>query len=707
MSGTAPYVTPAELAALGGPLRRRMIWWERRAGQRLADMGLPPALLRHAHVPHVPAAERADELETVHPARTHRAPLPLSVPRREALSDDAGWWGFSRRDVPERRVDPVQLLHFDDVRVLAGRTADAARSFSPAILDARGRSVDLREIRYRPFHAALARRAPDLSLERAVWIAERVFDNHSHWLSAHLPKLVLLRERGLLDDLVLPEARPVLVDASLRALGIDPAGCATLATDRVLAARRLTVVACDRFHPELMDAARAALVPPDPPATGRLLVSRRTARGRRLLEEAAMMPMLRDLGFSPVAMEEHGFAEQVRLVAGADALLAPHGAGLTNMLFCRSGTPVVEIADPDYPNPNFYAMAAALGLPYALVDARGVGAAHPLERDLSVDPIRLRGPRRARRTRAAERREASSQGAFADREDRVVRRDVSVVVPCRNGAEHIGATLRAVLVQTAPPAEVIVVDDGSSDATRTIAASFGPPVVVLSGPARGAAHARNAGAAAARGARLMFLDADDLLTPGTLAALGAALDDAPREAFALCPWDRLERGGNAGAPMAPWLIRPASNALPRPGQDPLAAWLTGTWSPPCCVLWTREGFAAAGRWWQGAGLDDDGNLMRRAMARGVTRVPAPDGLALHRRAPGEALSYSGRRLEPWGLAVRLASLADTVDALEEGGSHRATTARRCTKPSRRSRAMPRTAWGRGRGWTSTKTSRRG
>lgn len=246
-------------------------------------------------------------------------------------------------------------------------------------------------------------------------------------------------------------------------------------------------------------------------------------------------------------------------------------------------------------------------------------------------------------------------------------RDISIVIPCRNGAAYIGATLRSAINQTQPPAEIIVVDDGSTDDTRAIAESFGAPVRVHPGAAEGAAVARNTGAQQASGARLMFLDADDLLTPGTLAALNKALDAGPAEAVAMCPWDRLELGGDPDDPLAPWLVRPASNALPRPRQDALAAWLTGTWSPPACVLWTRAGFAASGGWWQGAGLDDDGNLLRRALARGVALQWAPQGLALYRRLPGEEVSYSGRRMQPWGLGVRLASLRDTVAALDKAG----------------------------------------
>ena len=247
---------------------------------------------------------------------------------------------------------------------------------------------------------------------------------------------------------------------------------------------------------------------------------------------------------------------------------------------------------------------------------------------------------------------------------------VGVVIPCRDGAGTLAQTIRSVLAQTAPPAEVRVIDDGSRDASRAVAEGFGPPVSVHPGPARGAAAARSAGAALAAADRLMFLDADDLLTPRTLAALGAALDAAPGPGVALCPWDRLEREGDA------WLVRPPSAAPPRPGQDDLAAWLTGAWSPPCAVLWDRAALERAGGWGEEAATDDDGRLMMRAFARGVSVRRTREGLALYRRAPIGA-SLSGRRFTAAGLASRARTLEATRDEIERAGgrpAHRAALA---------------------------------
>jgi glycosyltransferase involved in cell wall biosynthesis len=87
---------------------------------------------------------------------------------------------------------------------------------------------------------------------------------------------------------------------------------------------------------------------------------------------------------------------------------------------------------------------------------------------------------------------------------------VSVIVPTHNGERYIAETLDSILAQTAPPAEVIVIDDGSSDHGPHIARAFGGRVRVIAQAQAGAATARNVGVAAAAQPFLAFLDHDDL-----------------------------------------------------------------------------------------------------------------------------------------------------------------------------------------------------
>lgn len=93
---------------------------------------------------------------------------------------------------------------------------------------------------------------------------------------------------------------------------------------------------------------------------------------------------------------------------------------------------------------------------------------------------------------------------------------VSVIIPIYNGAKFIALTLDAVLAQTAPPTEVIVVNDGSTDNSAAIVEQYEDRVTLINVKNGGAAAARNTGASMARGNWLAFCDGDDLWLPTKL-----------------------------------------------------------------------------------------------------------------------------------------------------------------------------------------------
>ncbi len=98
-------------------------------------------------------------------------------------------------------------------------------------------------------------------------------------------------------------------------------------------------------------------------------------------------------------------------------------------------------------------------------------------------------------------------------------RKISVVIPSYNRAALLDETLDRVLAQTCPPNEVIVVDDGSTDQTRSVLASYGDKVRSIFIPNSGDLVARNTGLRAASGELVAFCDSDDLWTPDHLAAM--------------------------------------------------------------------------------------------------------------------------------------------------------------------------------------------
>jgi glycosyltransferase involved in cell wall biosynthesis len=103
---------------------------------------------------------------------------------------------------------------------------------------------------------------------------------------------------------------------------------------------------------------------------------------------------------------------------------------------------------------------------------------------------------------------------------------VSVVIPTHNRAALLPRAIRSALRQTVPPAEIIVVDDGSSDETVDVVAGYGAPVRLLSQKHSGACAARNLGIQQAKGRWIAFLDSDDEWLPRKLERQAMALRSA-------------------------------------------------------------------------------------------------------------------------------------------------------------------------------------
>ena len=100
-------------------------------------------------------------------------------------------------------------------------------------------------------------------------------------------------------------------------------------------------------------------------------------------------------------------------------------------------------------------------------------------------------------------------------------RRISVVVPTYNASARLRRTIGSVLAQTVPPHEIIIVDDGSTDDTARVCASFGNAIVYLAVENGGQQRARNIGVGRATGEWIAFLDHDDLWEPDYLAEIQA------------------------------------------------------------------------------------------------------------------------------------------------------------------------------------------
>jgi glycosyltransferase involved in cell wall biosynthesis len=250
---------------------------------------------------------------------------------------------------------------------------------------------------------------------------------------------------------------------------------------------------------------------------------------------------------------------------------------------------------------------------------------------------------------------------------------VSILIPAFNAARWIEATLRSALAQTWRRTEIIVVDDGSSDATPHIArrhASTSCKVVTQEN--RGAAAARNAALSLAQGDWIQYLDADDLLAPDKVAQqLRRAADDACCGSLLSAAWGRFLHTPKCArfqpdslwTDLAPteWIVRKFQhNVFMTPG-----AWLV-----------SRTLSHRAGPWDERLSMDDDGEYAARLVAHSERVCFVPEATCYYR--VGNPGSLSGRRSEQ-ALESLLLSMSLGIEhllGLERSAAH-ARVPQRC------------------------------
>ncbi len=198
--------------------------------------------------------------------------------------------------------------------------------------------------------------------------------NYSHWLLDTLPRLAVLAAAGARDATLVTGPLPAPFQReTLRLCGWDSAKIVELAPGQAVRAEQLlaTTDQPQPPHPMFKGAPWAArylrrhLVPPGSNAGGRrLYISRGDAPGRHILNEAELVAALAARGFEPVLLGAMTVPEQAALFASAAWIVAPHGAGLSNLVFASPGTTVLELFPRSYGTPAYYVVAAAGRLRY-------------------------------------------------------------------------------------------------------------------------------------------------------------------------------------------------------------------------------------------------------------------------------------------------------------------------------------------------------
>ena len=200
---------------------------------------------------------------------------------------------------------------------------------------------------------------------------------------------------------------------------------------------------------------------------------------------------------------------------------------------------------------------------------------------------------------------------------------ISCIIPVYNGARFLGEALDSILAQTLPPTEIIVVDDGSTDATAEVAAAYAPRVSVVRQANAGPASARNRGIDLATGELISFLDADDLWHKEKLARQLQALTADASAGFCIT---YLQNFWVEELAEEREQLRDHTFAKPLPGYV-------------CqCLLAHRSVFDTVGRFDESKRLGEDTEWFRRADRAGVVKQILTDVL-VHRRIHVESITF--------------------------------------------------------------------
>ncbi|MEM7597467.1 MAG: glycosyltransferase family 61 protein [Pseudomonadota bacterium] len=204
---------------------------------------------------------------------------------------------------------------------------------------------------------------------------------YAHWILDTLPRLLQMRKAGMdlnrFDSFIFTDTRQGFHREVLEMLGI-PLG-------KAYSRNKIgTFVSCDSFetvtaprkehstHPDNFDLLRAFFLgdwTPAKPPSRRIYVSRQRSARRRIVNGAEVGDILAARGFEEVFAEEHSIVEVARLMAEAEYVVSPHGAGLTNLVFCAPGTKVLEVYGAHL-SPDYWRTSGQRGLDYYVFQGR-------------------------------------------------------------------------------------------------------------------------------------------------------------------------------------------------------------------------------------------------------------------------------------------------------------------------------------------------
>lgn len=206
-------------------------------------------------------------------------------------------------------------------------------------------------------------------------VVARWGEGYYHWFMDALPRLALLPEFPKDTRVIVPFQLASYQLETLRWLGLEnrfrPTAEKHLIAEHYYFCSATSMTGC--YNPFAVRFLRDSFLPRADASynSPRRFYLRRVGKFRPIGNEPELLDFFRKRGWSIVDTEQLTQAQQIRLFAGADMICAPHGAGLTNLLWCRPGCQVLELCASTFLNGVFEGLAQAVGVNHRYLIFKG------------------------------------------------------------------------------------------------------------------------------------------------------------------------------------------------------------------------------------------------------------------------------------------------------------------------------------------------
>lgn len=218
------------------------------------------------------------------------------------------------------------------------------------------------------------------TLEKAIFLVTPSAEgNYYHWITDLLPRLLLVQKCGILAgeerSIILHKFEARYESDTLKIINIPAAKIIRIHTFAFLEVKDLVItdlLSRGRTFPawkkQLLDEFRErALKTAGRQFLGKLYLLRGNQSKRRLIGEERLVEHLESLGFQILDPRQLTVGEQVQAMAGAQVVIGLHGAALTNVIFCRPGTCIIELRSQHQPPEHYSEIARTCGLHFESV----------------------------------------------------------------------------------------------------------------------------------------------------------------------------------------------------------------------------------------------------------------------------------------------------------------------------------------------------